>query len=215
MHTKVPSLIVGAALAIALAGCGGPAPTPTDAGGTTAPPSPTPSASETTGPLEPDAPTADYGFTFFEEAQLGSTFAEISAQLHYPVGPYDGCPYYGSLWTTELFTTSAFTDVDNPGGPTVFFYSNRFLAPDDASFPRNAENVGIGSTEAEILAAYPSAVVEAATDPGAGPLTKYTVDDPDSDSKYVFAISDGSAVVDLLQWGPQAGGQWSHLCGGF
>ena len=40
-------------------------------------------------------------------------------------------------------------------------------------------------------------------------------DDPDSDSKYVFGISDGSAVVDLLQWGPGAGTQWSHLCTGF
>ena len=213
MHTKVSALIAGGVLAIALAGCGGPG--PTDAGGTTAPPSPSPSPTETTGPLEPDAPLADYGFTFFEQAQLGASFAEMSEQLHYPVGPYDGCPYYASVWNTELFTTSAFSSVDDPGGPVVFFTSNRLLAPDDASFPRNAEDVGIGSTEAEILAAYPSAVVETATDPGAGPLTKYTVDDPDSDSQYVFAISDGSAVVDLLQWGPEAGGQWSHLCGGF
>ena len=212
MRTPIPFLLASAVLVLALSACG--SPTPTDAGDTSAPPTPTPSPTETTGPLEPDATRADYGFTFFEEAQIGSSFAEISAQLHYPVGPYDGCPYYANVWTTELFTTSAFTDVDNPGGPIVFFYSNRFLAPDDAEFPRNAEGVGIGSTEAEILAAYPSAVVEAATDPGAGPLTKYTVDDPDSDSRYVFAISDGSAVVDLLQWGPEAGNQWSHLCGG-
>ena len=212
MHTKFATLLGSAALVIVLSACGGPAPTPTVEGGTTAPPSPSPSPTETT--VEPDGPRPDYGFTFFEEAQIGSSFAEISEQLHYPVGPYDGCPYYGSVWNTELFTTSAFTDVDNPSGPIVFFYSNRFLAPDDASFPRNAEGVGIGSTEAEILAAYPSAVVEATSDPGAGSLTKYTVDDPDSDSKYVFAISDGSAVVDLLQWGPEAGGQWSHLCGG-
>ena len=212
MRTSVSFLLTSAAIVVALSACGSPA--PTDTGGTTEPPSPSPSATETSAPTEPDGPRADYGFTFFEEAQIGSTFAQISEQLHYPVGPYDGCPYYGSVWNTELFTTSAFTDVDNPSGPVVFFYSNRFLAPDDASFPRNAEGVGIGSTEADILGAYPAAVVETTTDPGAGPLTKYTVDDPDSDSKYVFAISDGSAVVDLLQWGPEAGGQWSHLCGG-
>ena len=213
MRTSVPFLLASTAIVLALSACGSPA--PTDADDTSAPPTPTPSPTESTGPIEPDEPRADYGFTFFEEAQIGSSFAEISEQLHYPVGQYEECPYYASVWNTELFTTSAFTDVDNPGGPIVFFYSNRFLAQDDASFPRNAEGVGIGSTEAEILAAYPSAVVEATSDLGVGPLTKYTVDDPDSDSKYVFAITESAAVVDLLQWGPEAGGQWSHLCGGF
>ena len=213
MRTHIPFLLASAAIVLALTACGGPAPTPTDdaSGGASPTPTPTPEIME---PFEPE-PRADFGFTFFEDAQIGSTFAEISAQLHYPVGPYDGCDYYAPIWTTELFTTSAFTDSANPGSGVTFFYSNRFLAADDASFPRNAEGVGIGSTEADILGAYPAAVVESVTDPGAGPLTKYTVDDPDSDSKYVFAISDGSAVVDLLQWGVNAGGQWSHLCGGF
>lgn len=44
-------------------------------------------------------------------------------------------------------------------------------------------------------------------DLGAGDIDTITVDDPDSDS--------GSTTVDLLQWGPDAGTQWSHLCGGF
>ena len=77
--------------------------------------------------------------------------------------------------------------------------------------------MGVGSTQAEVLAAYPSAVVDSYTDLGAGDMTRITVDDPASDSKYVFAIngSAGANVVDLLQWGPGAGTQWSHLCSGF
>lgn len=163
----------------------------------------------------PAEASADYGFTFFEEAQLGSTWAEISSELNYPVGGIAECPYFGSVWNTELATTYAFTSVENPDSGVVFFYTQRFLAPEGAPFPRNTEGVGIGSTQAELLAAYPDAVVAAENDLGAGDLTTITVEDPDSDSRYVFAISAGNTTVDLLQWGTEAGGQWSHLCGGF
>lgn len=64
------------------------------------------------------------------------------------------------------------------------------------------------------MAAFPTAVLGSMTDLGAGDITTITVDDPDSDSKYVYGFSGGS-TVDLLQWGPEAGHQWSHLCGGF
>ncbi len=192
---------------LAVAGC-------TDPGGT---PEPTVTVTVTATP-EPGAPSSepDYGFTFFEEAQLGSTWSEMSTQLHYPVGGIEECPWYGALWNTELATTYAYTDHDNPNGlGSTMFYTNRLLAPEGASFPRNAEGVGVGSTMAELLAAYPDAVVGTHNDLGAGDLDTVTVDDPDSDSKYVFAFSLGNSTVDLLQWGPDAGGQWSHLCTGF
>lgn len=205
------ALIVGvAAAALLLAGCT-PAPvTPTDTAvetGTVTPaPTPTP---------EPVEPQADFGFTFFHEGTIGSTWAQLSEQLHYPVAGMDECPYFGAVWNTDLATTYAFTDASNPDAGVQFFYANRFLAPDDAPFPRNAEGVGIGSTQDEVVAAYPDAVVDAYQDLTAGDLTRITVEDPDSDAKYVFAISSGSAVVDLLQWGSgNFGGQWGHLCGG-
>lgn len=194
----------------ALAGC-------TPAGGPPAGPAePEPTVTVTVTP-EPEAPRADYGFTFFEEATIGSTWDEMSAQLHYPVGGIDQpwndqvCAHYGLVWGTELSTTYAFMDEGQVG----FFYTSRLFAADGASFPLNAEGVGVGSTEAQLLAAYPTAVVDDFVDMGAGDIHRITVDDPDSDSKYVFGISSGSAVVDLLQWGPIAGNQWSHLCTGF
>jgi hypothetical protein len=199
--------IASAALvAVALAGC-----TPT--GGPSEPGEPEPTVTVTVTP-EPEA-TPDFGFTFFEQAQVGSTWDQLSAQLHYPVAGIEECPWYGAVWNSEIATTYAFTDSSNPGAGVSFFYTNRFLAADGASFPRNAEGVGVGSTQAQVVAAYPTAVVGSHDDLGAGHITTITVDDPDSDSVYVFGLSEGRAVVDLLQWGPNAGNQWSHLCTGF
>lgn len=202
-----------ALVAIALAGC-----TPT--GDPAGPGEPEPTVTVTVTP-EPEAPRADYGFTFFEEATMGSTWEQMSAQLHYPVAGIDQpwndsvCPWYGPIWNTELATTYAFMDSTNMAAGTRFFYTYDLVGTAGASFPRNAEGVGVGSTQAEILAAYPGAVVDSYTDLGAGEMTRITVDDPDSDSKYVFAIGTGNTTVNMLQWGPDAGSQWSHLCTGF
>lgn len=184
--------------------------------GAPVPPAPTVTIAVTVTP-EPPAPTTrpDFGFTFFEEAQLGQSFDQASAALRMPLAGLDECPYYGPVWITQLATTYAFTDFDNPNGPITLFYAQQFLGSPSDSWPRNAEGVGLGSTQAEILAAYPDAVVGAMTDLGAGDITTITVADPDSDSKYVFGITSGAPAVDLLQWGANAGGQWSHLCGGF
>ena len=107
--------------------------------------------------------------------------------------------------------TYAFTDPDGVDPGILFFYTQDF-SDGSAPMPRNAEGVGVGSTEAEVLAAYPGAVVDAYEDISVGPMTRITVDDPDSGSTYVFALTEGSPVVNLLQWGTAAGGQWAHLC---
>ncbi|MEO6942503.1 MAG: hypothetical protein ABI238_04995 [Terrimesophilobacter sp.] len=206
---KSLTLTVGAALALfMLAGC-------TPAPSSSASPEPVPTVTVTVTPAPVAEP--DYGFTFFHAATIGSSWAQMSAQLHMPVGPFDGCPWYGTVWSTELASTTAFLDSRNPATGATFFYTNYLLATSGASFPRNSEGVGVGSSKSEVLAAYPSAVVDTYTDLGAGNMTRITVAEPSSGSKYVFAItgSAGANVVDLLQWGPGAGSQWSHLCTGF
>lgn len=209
--TRFRVLVLGMAAAVlTVTGCAGPPTPPVDGASGT----PLPTATVTVTPA-PAAAGPDYGFTFFEEAQLGATWDQMSAQLSYPVAGIEECPWYGAVWNSEIATTYAFTNSHDATLGVTFFYTNRSLAADDAPFPRNAEGVGVGSTQAQVVAAYPSAVVGGWDDLGAGHITTVTVEDPDSDSKYVFGVSDGSAVVDLLQWGPGAGTQWSHLCTGF
>jgi len=135
----------------------------------------------------------------------------MSAALGFSVAGPAECPNYLPLDGTTDSITWYFTD-DLGHGFAVFYSQARSGI---GVYPRNAEGVGIGSTQAELLAGYPSAVVGTTHDLGAGDITTVTVDDPSSDSQYVFGFSSGSSTVDLLQWGLLAGNQWSHLCGGF
>lgn len=201
-------IVAAAAGALLLAGC-----TPTPAPTPDAPPAPTAPSPDATPPADPVEERADYGFTYFYEADLG-TWEQMSAQLHYPVAGIPDCPYYGTVWGTEVANTLAFMDQSDMASGAIFFYTVQGLATSTAAYPRNAEGVGIGSTQAEVMAAFPTAVLGSMTDIGAGDITTVTVDDPDSDSKYVYGFN-GSSTVNLLQWGPGAGNQWSHLCGGF
>lgn len=208
---------IGAALT--LAACTPPdatdssSPVPTATVTVTATPSPT------ADPPAPAAPDPDFDFTSYEGAQIGSTWAQMGAQIGLAVAGNYQCAWYGQLRATELVSTYAFTDVSSPDSAgSTFFYTLMSGASASGPFPRNAEGVGVGSTEAEILAAYPGAVVGSFDDLTVGPLTTITVPDPAGTSKYVFAISGNSPdpnMVDLLQWGSaDAGTQWGHLCTG-
>lgn len=212
MSRKPLYALLTVAFVASVAACSPPADdTPVTSGAPAPEPAVTITVTET--PEAVEAP--DYGFTFFEQARLGHSFAQASAALHMPIGGPAECPYYAPLWNTELATTWAYTDPVHGDGTIELFYAQQFLGSPTDSWPRNAEGVGIGSTKAEILAAYPDAVAGVVEDMGVGTINTLTVEDPDSDSKYVFGFSWDSPTVDLLQWGLHAGGQWSHLCGGF
>jgi len=202
--------MVSAAAVVLLTGCMS-APGSPSASSPPAPEAPLPVAT----PVADPAPArADYGFTYFYEADLGSTWEQLSAQLHHPVTGHPDCPYFGTVWGTEAANTIAFMDETDMAAGVRFFYTMPGWATTSAPFPRNAEGVGVGSTQAEVMAAFPTGVLGSMNDLGAGEITTITVDDPASDSKYVYGFN-GTSTVNMLQWGPEAGNQWSHLCGGF
>lgn len=205
MSVRTASAVLVVAALIGLAGCATPAPPAAQ--------TPAPTVTVTVEPSPEPEVLADFGFTFFRGGQLSAAdFAAFSAQFGSTVAGIAECPWYAEVEThgADAFTY-AFTDPEGVDPGILFFYTQDF-SDGSATLPRNAEGVGVGSTQAEVLAAYPGAVVDAYEDISVGPMTRITVDDPDSDSKYVFALTDGSAVVNLLQWGTTAGGQWAHLC---
>lgn len=197
---------------LALAACTPPDPTSSGSAGPV--PTVTVTASPSAAPAAPEAP--DFDFTHFEGAQIGSTWSQMSTQIGVEVGGAYDCPWFGSLWSTELVNTWAFTDASNPTAPSRFFLTYRSLESTTGPYPRNAEGVGVGSTQAELLAAYPAAAVSSWRDEAAGDLTQVTVPDPSSSSRYIFAFSSGETRADMLMWGtdPNMGGQWGHLCSG-
>ena len=201
--------LLGVAVVALLAGC---APEATPTGDADPVPVPTVTVTATPAPAEPGP---DYGFTFFEEVTLGSTFLEASDQLNYPVRGIPECPYYAPIWETELSHTYAYISSEDLEAGIELFYQQLAFDSDNPHYPRNAEGVGLGSTEAEIMAAFPDASSAVVSDLGAGDITVITVEDPDSDARYAYGFSSGASVVDMFQWGLNAGGQWSHLCGGF
>jgi hypothetical protein len=224
MGSKLTNGVVATLAMLLLTAC---SPTPTvsaspgSSGVTSAPaPTVTVTATVTVTPSPVAAPVPpDFDFTSFEGAKIGSNWAQMSTQIRLAVSGNYQCAWYGLLRGTEAMQTYAFTKASQPNSGSTFFYTQLEDLTTTGPFPHNAEGVGVGSTKAEVLAAYPGAVVGSVNDLGAGHITTITVPAPSGGSTYVFGISGNSRdpnTVDLLQWGSAAAGsQWSHLCTGF
>ena len=186
MRLTIP---LAALVVLALTGCTPPSPvapepTPTETVAAAPSATPTPMPEPTVA-----APAPDFGFTFYGDIQLGDTFAEHS------VVPYPECSWMADLEPPR--GTQAFSNYDVPTGGIEMFISSKPM--------RDALGIGPGSTLAEVIAAYPQAVI---SDDG----FYVTIEDPDSDSRYAFSMTGEGSTVDVIQWGPIAGIQWGHLC---
>lgn len=174
---------------------------------------PAPTVTVTVSPTpEPEVALGDFGFTYFGAATIDAAdVSALEAQLGAAVDVPAECPWYPIVATHGTYAeTRAFFDSRGVTPGVRFFYTLEM--GDDGVMPRTVEGVGVGSTEAEVLAAYPTAVIDNFDDISIGTITRITVDDPASTSRYVFGLYEGDANVSLLQWGPDAGGQWAHLC---
>ena len=196
-------------LVLAVTGCTPPAPPAAE-------PEPSPVVTETEAPASPtptpteEGPEPDFGFTFLRDSVIGTDFATAGV-----TGLAD-CPWYSLVENNGGIYTHAMSYPEAPGAEILFFFT-QLVTFEGGTAPLNSEGVGLGATVDELLAVYPDAVIGSSAEYGGGPgaIVTVTVDDPDSESKYVFGFRGGSsATSDMVQWGPLAGGQWSHLCYG-
>ena len=162
-----------------------------------------------------DAGVAAIGPNYFAGACLGKSFDDAAANGA-PVTVEDSCPWYGTLVADDSlgFYVSAITDMESPGDAITLFRMSWFSDPAEATsldMPATAEGITIGSTKADVLAAYPTATEVSFDDISRGPRTQLVVSTGD-DTSYNFDITDG--LVNEISWGYgiAEGGPNGELC---
>lgn len=196
----------------------------------------TPSASPSVSP-EPTTPSATPGpvvgnpcdnpdataeglpaidFNRYANICLGMSFAEASAAMPGPPIAGDAqCLWYAELLAVDdpgLYV-AAVTEPDDPGGE-IFLFRMIWLGDPAgaASFaaPETQEGISVGSTTAQVRAAYPSATAVTLDDPARGPRDQLVVAGPHSNS-LVFDVTSGR--VDTVYWGKRISqGAAGELC---
>ena len=185
-----------------LAGCA-----PAASGSST--PSPAPAATPSPSPIpvvtpspSPSPDVAEIDFDRFTTIYLGMTFAEASAASGIAIQGEAMCPWFANIVVDDpvgLYVGTV-SPIEAAGSEIWFF---RMLWLDDpalapADLPSTVEGITIGSTEAEVVAAYPSAVLTTVDDIARGTRTFYLVPGP-NDLTLIFDVQSG--LVSEITWG--------------
>jgi hypothetical protein len=231
--TRILTLAAASALALALVACEPPAtePSPSASDSPTAMPSPVFSDSPTPmpSPVDPialDCPTWDDGLVEDGPAPIaanryagicaGMSFAEASMTYGGPpLAGYDYCPWVAPIVQQDDpgMYIEAISDPGAPGDDIFMFRFSWLADPASASsyeVPRTAENITIGSTAAEVLAAYPVGSTIVFDDMAIGPRDQIVVP-VTSEYSYVFDVTGG--LVNTMYWGESlSAGATAELC---
>lgn len=208
-----------------------PSPTPT---ATTSPtPSPSPSPSPSPGGTTPSASGPPAGnpcdtpgvtaqglpaidFNRYANICLGMSFTQASNAMPGPtVAGQPECPWYAEVLAIDNpgLYVAAVTYPDNPGGE-IFLFRMIWTGnlADAASFdaPATQAGISVGSTTAEVNAAYSSATAVTIDDPARGPRDQLVVAGTSGNS-IVFDVTSGR--VDAMYWGERiSNGAAGELC---
>ena len=236
MKTRLAAVAAAATLVLALSACQGAEAEPSasasvSASPTEASPSPTVSDSPTpmpsvVDPVALDCPTWDDGLEEAGPAPIaanryagicaGMSFAEASMTYGGPplVG-VDVCP-----WITQIVAqddpglyVEAVSEPDAPGEDIFMFRMTWLGDPASASMyevPATAEGITIGSSAAQVLAAYPVGQSIVREDMAAGTRDQIVVP-VTADYSYVFDVTGG--LVNTMYWGERlSAGAQAELC---
>ena len=171
-----------------------PPPTPTPTMTPTATPTPTPTTSPTPTPTPAD-PSAAWVFESgsFGPIALGANGPETAAGLGWEHTPGDYCfELYqgpsGELVPNDPRWLVSYGAFDDGRGIQWIGIAAINVATVSPSGPKTAAGIGLGSTEAELLAAYPGAVINRDT----GAYREYVVDGGNGTYLHFATGSDGA-----------------------
>ncbi len=222
-----PISAIAALILVSLTACSSgstASPTPTPSTSPSLSPSASPSASPTpavtptptpTATASGDCPTWTEGmsgidFNRYYGICVGMSFVEVD------ISGEASCPWYATIDSDEGlgWYVSALSNNEDPGTQIWFFKMQWILTPASNAashdLPATPKGITIGSTEADMMAAYPSAVTMLIDDISRGQRDERVVAEPDGNT-YVFDIVDG--YVSEITWGQHlSNGQNGELC---
>ena len=182
--------------------------------------SPTPTATDTALGCppwsdDPDAAVAAIAPNRFAGACLGMTFDQATANGTTVVGDKQ-CPWFSTVVADDKlgYYVNVVQGTQDANGTISLFMVKWFGDPADAAsyeMPATAEGITIGSTKAEVLAAYPTATEVSFDDISRGPRKQLVVPTGDG-TTYNFDIT--NKLVSEISWGEGLadGGPNGELC---
>jgi hypothetical protein len=146
---------------------------------------------------------ASIDFNRFAGICVGMDYTQASAAAGYDIAGNPSCPWVTYIVSDDAngFYLTALSAVEDPGAAIDFFRMAWLNDPATASsyeMPATAEGITIGSTLAQLQAAYPSATYYAIDDYARGPRDEWVVLGPNG-NEYIFDVTDG--LVSELNWG--------------
>jgi len=146
---------------------------------------------------------------------IGQTYEEAEASGA-PLTVPEICPWIAEIVAMDDpgFYVTAYSDNENPGDYIFMFTLRWFADPAEAAsfeMPRTAEGITIGSTTAEVLAAYPAGTEIVFDDISRGPRNQIIVPTT-ATTTYNFDVVDD--VVVEISWGEhlENGGPYGDTC---
>lgn len=229
-----------AAIVLALVGCSGSAgdqaassaptesATVTASPSTSATPSPSPQATAATEapPVAQADPCADpsvslvglagIDFNRYGAICLDMSFAQASSVSQGVAVTGDAaCPWYATLidFGDPSFHVGAVTRPDDPGA-SIFMFRMNWQSDQqsavDFDAPSTPAGISVGSTTAEVMAAYPEASDVVVNDPARGTRNQIVVSQP-SGAAFAFDVTDGF-VTDIYWGNGVSQGSGGELC---